>query len=219
MVALATWAIAPAALPDPGELIREAPEELGRWTYAFAGAMAFLELGTLLGVPVPFEVGVLLSGAAAGEGEIALVPLVGVVFAFAAVGETVNFFTGRRLGRPLLERHGPRLGISPKRLAAVEGHFRRRGQATVVIGRFVPFARSLTPFVAGSSLMPYRHFLGPSLLGNGLWAAVFVGLGYGFYRSADELVGTTGRVGLALLAVLVAAAAVVLLRQRRRRLN
>ena len=213
VVALAAGAV---ELPDFSEWIEEAPETLGRWTYAFAGAMAFLELGTLLGVPAPFEVGVVLSGAVAGQGEIAVLPLALAVWVCASIGESVNFATGRRYGRPLLVRSGPRFRVTPERLERLERHFHRRGQATVLVARFIPLARSLTPFVAGSSLMAYPRFLVCSVIGNAGWAAVAVGLGYAFYRSADEVAGAFQRVGLVVLLVIATAAAVVYVRRRRR---
>lgn len=203
-------------LPDLEKVIEEAPERLGDGTYAFAGAMGFLELGTLLGVPAPFEVGVILSGAVAGEGEIALVPLVGIVWVCSAVGEAFNFWCGRRFGRPFIVRRGPRFGVTPERLAMVEHHFERRGGATVLVGRFIPLVRSSAPFVAGSSLMPWRRFIPFSVVGNLAWAATFCGLGYAFYKSADEIAEFVGSVGLAVFGLVAALALLAILLQRRR---
>ena len=203
-------------LPDIEEAIEEAPERLGDGTYAFAGAMGFLELGTLLGVPVPFEVGVILSGAVAGEGEIAFAALVAVVFACSAVGEVFNFWCGRRYGRPFLVRHGPRFGVTAARLARVEDHFERHGVATVLVGRFIPLVRSSAPFVAGSSLMPWPRFLPCSVAGNLAWAAAFCGLGYGFYRSADDIAELVGSIGLIVFVLVTAAAVLAYLLHRRR---
>jgi membrane protein DedA with SNARE-associated domain len=212
-VAAALW----AGLPDLGREIEEAPETLGDWTYGFGALMAFLELGTLVGVLAPFEVGVILSGALAGEGEISVVTLGAIVFAGGTVGETLNFWLGERYGRSLLVKTGPRYRITPARLHRVEEHFERHGGVTVLVARFVPFARSLTPFVAGSSLMLYRRFLPWSVAGNVLWAVVGCGIGYAFYRSADAAAEVAGTVGLVVLGLLVLAAAVLLLRARRRR--
>lgn len=210
-----TYAIGLYELPDVGELVREAPEELGDRTYAFAGGMALVELGTLLGVPLPFEVGVILSGAVAAEGTIALVPLALIVWACACIGESVNYVTGRRLGRPFLERHGPRLRITPKRLGWLERHFDRRGALTVFFGHVIPFVRSSAPFFAGASLMPYRTFLPWSIAGNAMWSCVFCGLGYAFYRSAARVADLSTRIGVALFFTLSLAAIAVTLWRRR----
>ena len=202
--------------PGVGEVIRDAPEELGDGTYGFGGLLAFLELSSLLGVPLPCEVGVILSGAVAGEGEISLPPLVVAVWAGATAGESLNFLTGRRFGRPFIVRHGPRLRVTPARLAALEGHFERRGRATVFFGHVIPLVRSSAPFVAGFSLMPYRTFLTWSAAGNVLFALVFCGLGFGFYRSAERVAELAGWTGLLLLVAVVAAVGTVTLVRRRR---
>lgn len=201
--------------PDARELIEEAPERLGDGTYAFAGATGFLEL-TLLGLPFPFEIGVILSGAVAGEGEVAFLPLVAIVFACAAAGESLNFVCGRRYGRPFALRHGPKVRLTPARLESVERHFERHGSATVVVGRFIPLMRSSVPFVAGSSLMGYGRFLAASLAGSALWASSFAGVGFAFDRSADEIADLVGSIGLAALALLVAATATAYLVHRSR---
>lgn len=53
---------------------------------------------------------------------------------------------GRRHGRGLVVRHGPRVRITPARLAWVERHFARAGARTIIIGRsvgsFAPSRRS-----------------------------------------------------------------------------
>lgn len=188
--------------------IQDAPEALGEWTYGFAALMAFLEFSSLAGLPAPFEVGVVLSGAVAGEGEIALLPLIVVVWLLAAAGESVNFLTGDRIGRPFLEQHGSRFRVTPPRLEWIDERFERRGGLFVLIGRFLPFVRSCMPFVAGASHMSYRSFLPWSIGGNLLWAAAFCGLGYGFYESAGEISELVQRVGVLVFAGLLVVAGV-----------
>lgn len=196
--------------------IQDAPDVLGNWTYAFGALMAFLEFSSLAGLPAPFEVGVVLSGAAAGEGQIALLPLILLVWVTAAVGESVNFATGEHFGRPFLERHGPRLRVTAARLEWIDARFERRGGLFVLIGRFIPFVRSSMPFVAGASQMTYPSFLPWCIGGNLLWAAVFCSLGYGFYESADEVADGVQRVGALVFVALVASGALFWCLRRRR---
>ena len=216
VAAVGVVALGVVELPNHEEVIEEAPEKHGDGTNAFAAAMGFLELGTLLGVPAPFEGGVILSGAVAGEGEIALVPLIAVVWVCSSVGEAFNFWCGRRYGRPFIVRRGPRFGVTHERLARVEHHFERHGGVTVLVGRFIPLVRSSAPFVAGSSLMPWGRFLPCSIVGNLAWAGAFCGVGYGFYRSADEIAEFVGSIGLAVFGLVLAAALVASVVARRR---
>ena len=215
--------LAPLAVPlvvaGATDWIQDAPDALGDWTYGFAALMAFLELSTLLGVPAPFEVGVVLSGAVAGEGEIALTPLILLVWLAAAVGESLNFATGDRFGRPFVERHGPRFRVTRARLVWIDERFDRHGGLFVLFGRFIPFVRSSMPLIAGASRMTYRSFLPWSVGGNLVWAAGFCGLGYAFYESADEVAEAVQRVGWLVFVALIAAGALFVYLRRRRALR
>jgi undecaprenyl-diphosphatase len=144
----------------------------------------------------------------AGQGEIEVVPLIGVVWACAALGDSLSFLVGQRLGRGFLLRHGHRVRITHERFEQVERYLERHGGKTIVIGRFLGFVRPLAPFIAGSSRMPYRRFLPYSVVGTALWGSTFCLLGFFFYRSLDRVTKIAGRATLAfgLLVGLIAAA-------------
>src|SRR5215217_818148 len=180
-------------LPDPKKLIGDIAETLGAWTYALVGVMAFLETGAFVGLVAPGETVVIAAGVIAGQGEIELIPLIGLVWVCAVLGDTTSFYIGRRLGRKFLERHGPRVKISHERLEQVEGYFDRHGGKTILIGRFIGLVRALAPFIAGASGLAYRRFLPYSVVGTGLWSTVFCVLGYIFWRSFDKVAHVAGQ--------------------------
>jgi len=180
-------------LPDPKELIEDIAERLGPWTYALVAVMAYLETGAFVGLVAPGETVVIAGGVVAGQGEIELLPLIGLVWVCAVLGDTTSFYIGRRLGRRFLERHGPRVKITHERLEQVEGYFERHGGKTILVGRFIGLVRALAPFIAGSSGLPYRRFIPYSIVGTGLWATVFCVLGYVFWRSFDQVAHLAGQ--------------------------
>jgi membrane protein DedA with SNARE-associated domain/membrane-associated phospholipid phosphatase len=180
-------------LPDPKAIIVDVAEALGPWTYALVGVMAFLETGAFVGLVAPGETVVIAGGVIAGEGTISLLPLIGLVWLCAVLGDSTSFYIGRRLGRGFLERHGPRVGITAERLEQVESYFDRHGGKTILIGRFIGLVRALAPFVAGSSGLVYRRFIPYSIVGTGLWAGIFCVLGFIFWRSFDRIVGLVGQ--------------------------
>ena len=182
-----------SALPDPKAIIEDIAQALGAWTYALVGVLAFLETGAFVGLVAPGETVVIAGGVIAGQGEIELAPLIGLVWICAVLGDTTSFYLGRRLGRRFLERHGPRVKITPERLSSVEGYFDRHGGKTILIGRFIGLVRALAPFVAGTSGMPYRRFIPFSIVGTGLWATTFCVLGYIFWRSFDQVAHIAGQ--------------------------
>jgi membrane protein DedA with SNARE-associated domain/membrane-associated phospholipid phosphatase len=182
-----------SALPDPKKIIEDVAEKLGAWTYALVGVAAFLETGAFVGLVAPGETIVIAAGVIAGQGTISLIPLIGLVWVCAVLGDTTSFYIGRRLGRSFLEKHGPRVKITHARLDQVDHYFDRHGGKTILIGRFIGLVRALAPFIAGSSGLPYRRFIPYSIVGCGAWATLFCVLGYVFWRSFDRVQHIVGQ--------------------------
>jgi membrane protein DedA with SNARE-associated domain/membrane-associated phospholipid phosphatase len=180
-------------LPNPENAIEDVATTLGDWTYLLVGGLAFLETGAFVGLVAPGEFTVILGGVIAGQGEIDIFLLIGIVWFSAILGDTTSFLIGRRLGRNFLLKHGPRVRISRERLQQVERYFQRHGGKTILIGRFIGLVRALAPFVAGASGMRYVRFLPYSTLGTGLWAATFSLIGFFFYRSFSRVADIAGR--------------------------
>ncbi len=205
-----------STLPDPKKVIEDVAEALGVWTYALVAVAAFLETGAFVGLVAPGETIVIAAGVVAGQGTIDLLPLIGIVWVSAVLGDTTSFFIGKRLGRRFLERHGPRFKITEARLKQVESYFDRHGGKTILIGRFIGLVRALAPFIAGSSGLPYRRFIPYSIVGTGLWATLFCTLGYLFWRSFDKVAHLVGQAIFGFgLTVAVIVGVVVAYRRRR----
>jgi membrane protein DedA with SNARE-associated domain len=200
--------------PDLQRILTDLAETLGPWTYLLVGALAFLETGAFVGLVVPGETAIVLGGVVAAEGDANLVAMLLVAWLAAAAGDLTSYLLGRRLGRPFVERRGPRLGVTAERLASVDDFFARHGGKAILIGRFIGLVRAMAPFLAGAGRLPLRGFLPWSLLGTLLWASAFTLVGYAFHASfasaADVL--THGALALAVLA-----AAVVTVRSLRAR--
>src|SRR3954452_12071092 len=158
--------------------------------------MGFPETGPLLGLIAPGDCTILLGGVIAGQGTIHIYILIGLVWACTLAGDSVSFFLGRRLGRRFLVKHGPKFRITPERLAQVDEHFRRRGGATVLVGRFICFVRLLAPIIAGTSGMRYRRFIPYSIVGTGIWGPGLCVIGYVSYRSFSSVSKVVGQATL-----------------------
>lgn len=203
------------ALPDPQAALERSGDALGDWAYPLVAGMAFFETGAPpFTVVFPGEWGVVYGGLLAREGEISLVPLVIVVWAASALGDSWSFLLGRRFGRGYLVRHGARLGVTHTRLLALDAFFARWGAATVAVGRLVPFARPFVPLMAGASDWPYRRFLPWSLAGTGAFAISFTLLGYLAYATAERLIETSGDAALIAVPAAALLAFLVLIRRR-----
>jgi undecaprenyl-diphosphatase len=196
-------------LPDAKKLIEDLAKALGSGTYALVAVMAFLETGAFVGLIAPGEFAVIVGGVIAGQGTIDVIPLLGIVWLSCVLGDSASFFVGRRLGRQFLERHGPKVKITHKRLAQVDDYFAKHGGKTILIGRFIGIVRAVAPFIAGASGLRYRSFLPYSVIGTGLWGSLYTLLGYLFYRSFDKVAGIAGKATFVFAALVLAVVAIV----------
>jgi membrane-associated protein len=147
---------------------------------------------------------------------VSLPVVLAVAWAAAALGDLASFALGRRLGRPFLLARGPRLGVTAPRLQRVESFFDRHGPKAILVGRFVGLVRAVAPFLAGASGMRLRAFLPWSILGTGLWSALFTLVGFAFHRSFGQAAGAAAHGALAFAVVVAGVLAWRAHRARRR---
>ena len=183
--------------PSLDEIFLDIGKALGPYTYILVGVMAFLETGAFVGLVAPGETVVIVGGLVAGQGEINIIILIGLVWFCAVAGDTTSFLLGRRLGREFILKHGHRVRITESRLEQVEGFLHRHGGATILFGRFLGLVRALAPFVAGASRLPVRRFLPYDIVAAGAWATTFCLLGYIFWQSFDTVVNIAKKGALA----------------------
>ncbi|MEA2267526.1 MAG: hypothetical protein QOC64_136 [Solirubrobacteraceae bacterium] len=207
VIGMAVYGTGAIELPNLEETLIRIGETLGTWTYVLVGLLAFAETGAFVGLLAPGETAMMLGGVVAGQGQIDVVTLIGIVWACAVAGDLTSFMLGRRLGRAFLVRHGAKVQITEERLQQVERFFDRHGGKAILLGRFVGLVRAIAPFLAGSSGMSLRRFVPYDIVGAGLWGTTFVLLGYVFWQSFSTLLSyaKTGALALGTTIVLIVA--------------
>jgi membrane-associated protein len=146
------------------------------------GVILFLETGLLFGIILPGETLTVLAGAYShGSGPAGTHPNLALVIGAAGLGAIAGGQLGYLLGR----RAGPRLFARPdgvlfsrSRLDRTREYFRRYGVNAIMIGRFVPFLRTLVSPAAGVGGMPARQFVPFNALGGAIWAVAIATIGY-----------------------------------------
>jgi membrane protein DedA with SNARE-associated domain len=163
---------APQHLPGVLHSLEPALDE-----YGYLAVFAFVLLEDF-GVPVPGETILILGAVYAGTGRLNVV-LVGLIGLIAAVlGDNIGFLIGHRGGRPLIERHGRYLLITPERLDRATGFFERHGGKVVVVARFIEGLRQANGIIAGITGMHWARFVLFNAIGAALWVAVWTTIGY-----------------------------------------
>ena len=90
----------------------------------------------------------------------------------AIIGDTIGYFIGRRIGKPLFAKLGRRFPkhFSPAHVAFAERVFLRWGVFAVFFGRFIALLRIFAGPLAGALKMPYYKFLAANIAGGIVWA-------------------------------------------------
>ena len=163
------------------------------WGYAIVFVIVVLECQAFLGLFMPGESLVVLTGFLAAQQVLNLQLLIPVVAVAAIIGDTIGYELGRWLGRDWLRRHGPTFWIRPERLDRMDAFFVRHGGLSVLFAHFLHVGRALMPFLAGAARLPYLQFLLYNATGCILWAATFSLVGYWFGQSWHFLERWIGR--------------------------
>lgn len=143
---------------------------------AFAGPvfalLAFGESLVVIGVLVPATGVMMAAGALVGTGALPLADIWIGGAVGAALGDSISFWVGRRLG-PHVDRLWP-FSRHPEMLAAARAAFVRWGWAAVVIGRFIGPLRASVPTVAGMSPMGAGLFQAANIGSAIVWIPVLI---------------------------------------------
>lgn len=188
-----------------------------------AGLFLFLLLEES-GIPLllPGDTLIMAAGARPDRSAERSLLIIAVASAAAALGSSLLYAVVRRGGRTVLARFGPYLHLTDRRVATLEGWYRRHGAAAVVVGRLVPGLRTPTTVMAALFGVPYRTFAPATAIAALVWAAMYFFLGALLQRQAHVLavllagVTSAGAMVVAVTAVLSLAAAVAWRRRRRR---
>jgi membrane protein DedA with SNARE-associated domain len=130
------------------------------------------------GVPVPGETVLILAAVYAGSGRlnVALVALLG--FLGAVTGDNIGFGIGHFGGRPLVERYGRYIFLTPERLDRATIFFERHGGKIIIVARFIEGLRQANGIIAGTTGMHWARFVVFNSIGAALWVAVWTSVGY-----------------------------------------
>ena len=128
-------------------------------------------------IPIPSEATMLFAGFNVAAGEYSLFAAVAVASISNLVGSWIAYGIGRAGRVDLIEKHGPKVGISPKHLATADRWFERHGDATVFFTRLLPIVRTFISLPAGVARMPFWRFSILTLLGCIPWMLMLTYIG------------------------------------------
>jgi len=158
-------------------------EEIVRWGgYAGLFFIIFAETGLLVGFFLPGDSLLVTAGLFAARGELDIVLLNILLIIAAITGDATGYYIGLRAGHALYERPQSRF-FRRDHLIKTKEFYERYGGITIVLARFMPFARTFAPVVAGVAEMKYRRFAMFNITGGIGWITSMTLTGYFLGRS------------------------------------
>jgi len=144
----------------------------------------FLALG-IVGIPFPDETILITAGWLIAKGDLSIPFTVIAAIAGSCCGISLSYLLGSTTGSYLVKKYGYWIGITSRKVRKTRIWFKRIGKWILVIGYYIPLARHLTGYVAGTTRLPFRYFALFAYSGAALWTATFLALGYFFGKKAD----------------------------------
>ncbi len=158
----------------------------GDLVYGLIWLTIYAETAFVVTVFLPGGTLVFTAAALAARGTLDVWPVALGCYAAATLGDMTNFAIGRALRRGAARGAAEGAAgtlrkrlLPPEQLEAARQAFARHGAATVLLSRFVPILRAAFPMAVAMAGMAWGPFLWLNALGKVVWAAVFVGGGYG----------------------------------------
>ena len=155
-------------------------QQHGNLIYGILFLIIFVETGLVImpflpGDSLLFTAG-LLCAQASGLNIYFLIPLLIIA---AILGDNVNYFIGKFFSETVLKwQYKGKPLVNPEWINDVHNYFEKYGSKTIIIARFMPIVRTVTPFVSGVANMNYKTFLPYDIFGGILWVGSVTILGY-----------------------------------------
>lgn len=181
--------------------------QLSQWYLAQLGSGGYWLIAGLMClestlVPIPSEIIIPPAAYLAANGGPLALP--GVVLAGTLgswVGASLMYWATRFLGRPLLLRFGPYVGLAQQKIELAERWAAHYGWSGVFFARLLPVIRHLIGIPAGILRLDFRWYALATLLGSLLWCSVLAYLGVLVGNNLALLTGSLHRFALFVVAV------------------
>ncbi|WP_295652033.1 DedA family protein [uncultured Mucilaginibacter sp.] len=148
------------------------------YTYLILFAIIFAETGFVVTPFLPGDSLLFAAGALIAVGNTGLnIFILGLILIAAAfTGNTVNYELGKFFGIKIFKPENKVLKL--EYYNQTHAFFEKHGGNAVILSRFVPIIRTIAPFVAGVSRMPFLRYTLYNIIGGASWIILLLSAGY-----------------------------------------
>jgi membrane-associated protein len=137
----------------------------------------FAESGLFFGFFLPGDSLLFTAGFLASQDYMNIYLLVPLLFSASVLGNQLGYAFGYRIA-PTFFRNKDSFFTRKHYVEKTEEYFKKYGNKTIVIARFIPVVRTFAPILAGMAKMNYKQFVLYNFIGGLFWAVGLTVLGY-----------------------------------------
>lgn len=172
--------------------------------YGYLGIFTLLMLG-IVGIPVPDETLLTLSGFLVYSGQLHIIPTFIAAYLGSITGISISYAIGSTFGHHILIKYGHYIHITEARLQKAHNWFEKIGRWALLVGYFIPGVRHVVAILAGASELQMWEFAVFAYSGAFIWTAAFLSIGYFFGRHWRQVLHTVNH-----HIIIISAAAIII---------
>jgi membrane protein DedA with SNARE-associated domain len=138
-------------------------------------------------VPVPAEIVIPPAAYWAAQGRLSFAGVIIAATAGSWFGSAVSYWIAWKFGRPLVERYGRYVLMSPDKIAKADQWFDAYGAGGIFVARLLPVIRHLISIPAGLFRMNFRWFSIMTIAGAGIFCSALAWFGAKVIGDRPEL--------------------------------
>lgn len=190
-------------------------KSFGAWAFIGVLVIVFVECGLLLGIVLPGDSLLFITGLFIVNGTIDVNIYVAVLLITisAILGNLVGYWVGAKIGPALFSRKDSRF-FKQEYVERTAVFFEKHGSRAIVLARFTPIVRTLITASAGIGKMPFKTYAIYSSFGGVLWVGSMTLLGY-FFGTVPFIADHLEALTVAIVVLSVIPIAVEMIRAKR----
>lgn len=155
-------------------------------------------------IPLPSEIILPMAGWMVSRNVFTLVGATVAGTAGGVIGSSIAYWVGAIGGRPLLDRYGRYVLLSPHDLDVADRWFARYGEVAIFFSRLLPVIRTFISLPAGIARMNFARFLIYTTLGSLPWTFALVYAGKALGDNWEQVRTVLARFDYVFVALVVA---------------
>ncbi len=183
-------------------------------TLGYFGIFLFMVMESMV-FPVPSEAVMPFAGFLIAEGRFNLFLVLIASSLGSITGSLISYYIGKFGGRPLLLKYGKFFFLNKHHLKVTEKFFKKRGERTIFISRFIPVVRHLISIPAGVAEMNIKKFVAYTLIGATIWNMFLVFLGFKLRENWQLINKYSTQIDIFVIAILIIGVVYLIIKRKK----